>query len=185
MSSSILQKLNSDHKDIARILYCLRAQIKDFENPDIEHSLTQIINILDYISTVPERWHHPVEDLVFNRLLEKNPPHPEQLRAVLQEHEYLERLTQELRNAFEQVSIDISVPLSRLYRTADIYLSRQMLHMDAEEAVLFPMAEEYLVESDWLDIERGAAKVLESFDDRARKAYKELCEEILDFEVEA
>lgn len=184
MSSAILQKLNSDHKNIAKILYCFRAQIKEYEDPEVEPSLTQIMNILDYISTVPERWHHPVEDIVFKRLLEKHPPHPEQIRSVLREHEDLERLTQELKSAFEQVSLDIAVPVSHLYKTAHIYLSRQMLHLDAEESVLFPMAEEYLEENDWADIEQEADAILESYDDAARQAYKDLCEDILDFEEE-
>ena len=101
MNNAILQKLNTDHKNIAKVMYCLRAQIKGYDDPEMEPSISQIMDILDYISTVPERWHHPVEDIVFRRLLDKKPPHPEQIRAVLREHEDLERLTMELKNAFD------------------------------------------------------------------------------------
>jgi len=182
MGTTILQKLNIDHKHIAQVLYCLRSQIKGYDDPESEPNIAQIMDILDYISTVPERWHHPVEDIVFNRLLERSPPHPEQIRAVLREHEDLERLTQELKNAFERVAMDIAVPVAHLYRTATIYLSRQMLHLDAEESVLFPMAEEYLEEDDWNDIEEAAAVVLESLDDPARLEYEHLRYSIINFE---
>jgi hemerythrin-like domain-containing protein len=182
MNNAILQKLNGDHKNIARVLYCLRSQIKGFDDPDMEPNISQIMDILDYISTVPERWHHPVEDIVFRRLLEKEPPHPEQIRAVLREHEDLERLTQELKNAYERVAMDIAVPVAHLYRTATIYLSRQMLHLDAEESVLFPMAEEYLEEEDWSDIEIEAQAIIGDMDDSSRLEYDNLLDAIVNFE---
>jgi hemerythrin-like domain-containing protein len=182
MNNAILQKLNADHKNIAKVLYCLRSQIKGFEDPEMEPTISQIMDILDYISTVPERWHHPVEDIVFRRLLEKNPPHPEQIRAVLREHEDLERLTQELRTAFERVAMDIAVPVAHLYRTATIYLSRQMLHLDAEESVLFPLAEEYLEDDDWNDIEVEAQSIIGSMEDTSRMEYEHLMDSILMFD---
>ncbi|WP_320822244.1 hemerythrin domain-containing protein [Reinekea sp.] len=181
MSTAILQKLNADHKSIAKVLYCLRAQIKGYDDPEIEPNIGQIMDILDYICTVPERWHHPVEDIVFTRLLEKNPPHPEQIRAILAEHAELERLTQELKTAFERVAMDIAVPVSLLYRTATVYLSRQMLHLDAEESVLFPMAEEYLDDNDWSDVEEAAQVVLESLDENAEREYDNLRDTIVNF----
>lgn len=183
MNNAILQKLNADHKNIAKVLYCLRSQIKGYEDPDMEPTISQIMDILDYISTVPERWHHPVEDIVFRRLLEKNPPHPEQIKAVLREHEDLERLTQELKTAFERVAMDIAVPVAHLYRTATIYLSRQMLHLDAEESVLFPMAEEYLEDEDWNEIEEEAASYLGTIDDSGRIEYDHLMNSILNFDA--
>ena len=181
MSTAILQKLNADHKSIAKVLYCLRAQIKGYDDPEIEPNIGQIMDILDYICTVPERWHHPVEDILFTRLLEKNPPHPEQIQAVMNEHSELERLTQELRTAFERVAMDIAVPVSLLYRTATLYLSRQMLHLDAEESVLFPLAEECLDEDDWADVEEAAQQVLDSLDNNAQREYDNLRDAIINF----
>jgi hemerythrin-like domain-containing protein len=182
MNNAILQKLNADHKNIAKVLYCLRSQIKGFEDPDMEPTISQIMDILDYISTVPERWHHPVEDVVFRRLLEKDPPHPEQINAVLREHEDLERLTQELKTAFERVAMDIAVPVAHLYRTATIYLSRQMLHLDAEESVLFPMAEEYLEDEDWNFIEEETQSIIGADDESSRLEYEHLMSSILNFD---
>jgi hemerythrin-like domain-containing protein len=182
MNNAILQKLNADHKNIAKVLYCLRSQIKGYEDPDMEPTISQIMDILDYISTVPERWHHPVEDVVFRRLLEKKPPHPEQINAVLREHEDLERLTQELKTAFERVAMDIAVPVAHLYRTATIYLSRQMLHLDAEESVLFPMAEEYLEDDDWSYIEEETQNIIGSHDESSRIEYDHLMDSILNFD---
>jgi hemerythrin-like domain-containing protein len=184
MNNAILQKLNADHKNIAKVLYCLRSQIKGFEDPDMEPTISQIMDILDYISTVPERWHHPVEDVVFRRLLEKQPPHPEQINAVLREHEDLERLTQELKTAFERVAMDIAVPVAHLYRTATIYLSRQMLHLDAEESVLFPMAEEYLEDEDWNFIEVETQAIIGEEDESSRLEYEHLMNSILNFDSE-
>jgi hemerythrin-like domain-containing protein len=183
MNNPILQMLNSDHKNIAKVMYCLRSQLKGYDDPEMEPNISQIMNILDFISTVPERWHHPVEDVVFNRLLEKTPPHPEQIRAVIREHEDLERLTQELKSAFQQVATDIAVPVAHLYRTATIYLSRQMLHLDAEETVLFPMAEEYLEEDDWAEIEEQVEPIRGSYAEGGATEYDRLLRDILNFEL--
>ncbi len=184
MNNAILQKLNTDHKNIAKVMYCLRAQIKGYDDPEMEPSISQIMDILDYISTVPERWHHPVEDIVFRRLLDKKPPHPEQIRAVLREHEDLERLTMELKNAFERVAMDIAVPVVHLYRTATIYLSRQMLHLDAEESVLFPMAEEYLEDNDWTEIEEATNGIIGSMDETSRLEYDHLLDSIINAQID-
>ncbi len=185
MSTAILQKLNSDHKDIAKVLYCFRAEIKGFDDPEMEPSIPQIRDILDYISTVPERWHHPVEDIVFKRLLEKNPPHPEQIEAILREHEDLERMTHGLKAAFERVAMDIAVPITHLYRTATIFLSRQMLHLDAEETVLFPIAEEYLDDDDWAEIEEKASPLLDMDNDLSHQEFNHLWESIVNFDSQA
>lgn len=183
MNNAILQRLNADHKNIAKVMYCLRAEIKGFDDPDMEPNISQIMDILDYISTVPERWHHPVEDVVFRKLMEKDPPHPEQIRAVLREHEDLERITQELKTAYERVAMDIAVPVAHLYRTATIYLSRQMLHLDAEESVLFPLAEEYLEDSDWTDVEDEIEQKFGSAEDMSKIEYDHLLNAILNFDA--
>jgi hemerythrin-like domain-containing protein len=100
----------------------------------------------------------------------------------LREHEDLERLTQELKTAFERVAMDIAVPVAHLYRTATIYLSRQMLHLDAEESVLFPMAEEYLEEDDWSYIEEETQNIIGSHDESSRIEYDHLMDSILNFD---
>jgi hemerythrin-like domain-containing protein len=182
MGTALLQRLNNDHKNIARILFCFRAQIRGYEDPESSPNNAQISNILDYITYVPERWHHPIEDLIFTRLLARSPPHPEHIKAVLREHEDLERLTEELKAAFEQVAMDITVPVAHLYRTAALYLSRQLLHLDAEETVLFPMAEELLTEEDWSELDELAEEALASFDESTKIEYDKLRDTILNFD---
>lgn len=181
MNSPILQRLNGDHKTIAQVLYCLRAEVRSYNDVDAQPSIGHIMDILDYITTVPERWHHPVEDVVFRKLMDKNPPHPGQIRTVLNEHEDLERLTKELKEAFERVSLDIAVPMEHLIKTANIYLSRQLLHLDAEESVLFPMAEEYLEDEDWDEIQQEVEAMLANQDVALVSEYEHLKDTILSF----
>lgn len=181
MSTLTLQKLNNDHKNIARVLYCLSRQIEDFEDPDMDPSIAQIMDIIDYISTVPERWHHPVEDVMFKRMIERCPDRAAEIQAVIDEHEDLEQLTYELKTDFERIALDIAVPIRRLYESIRTYLSRQMRHLDTEETVLFPLAEECLDDDDWVDIEELAAVILESLDDRAQQEYEHLHESIVHF----
>lgn len=184
MGVALLQQLNADHKVMARILYCLQTQIKGLEDPDFLVHTPQILDILDYISYVPERWHHPIEDLIFKRMLERAPPHPSHIVAVLNEHEGLEQLTEELKLAFNQVATDSSVPISHLYQTATIYLTRQLLHLDAEETVLFPMAQELLTESDWNELEVLADDIMHDDEPFTHDSYDQLRDSILNFEQE-
>ena len=184
MGVALLQQLNADHKVMARILYCLQMQIKGFENLDFVFNSSQILDILDYISFVPERWHHPVEDIIFKRMLQRAPPHPSHIVGVLSEHEGLEQLTEELKVAFRRVTTDSSVPVAQLYQTATIYLTRQMLHLDAEETVLFPLAQELLTESDWTELEMLAEDILNQDDELTHDSYDHLRDSILNFEQE-
>jgi hemerythrin-like domain-containing protein len=58
-----------------------------------------------------------------------------------------------------------------------------MLHLDAEETVLFPMAEEYLEEDDWAEIEEQVEPIRGSYAEGCATEYDRLLRDILNFEL--
>ena len=68
----IQRQLHTDHHHLHKLLNCLSHEIGcyDFDSkraPD----LAIILSALDYVRTYPDKWHHPSEDIIFNRLLKK------------------------------------------------------------------------------------------------------------------
>ena len=69
--SAIMEQLKADHGSISRLLATLEEQIAivhDEENADFE----LMHDIMVYMTDYPERTHHPMEDLVFRKLANRD-----------------------------------------------------------------------------------------------------------------
>ncbi len=161
----IIEQLKDDHKQLVRILYHLEKEIKALSgllktNAKIE----TILDILDYIQVYPEIWHHPTEDVIFEMLLQKDIPDAQLLANALEEHGILEVLTEKLRDYLNMAVADDGFSAARIIKSTNDYVNRQLRHMEFEQATLFPMAEQYLLQDDWQLIKdrlKGRHKVLE------------------------
>ena len=174
--SPLLQKLHEEHKDMARLLFALRSQIDSYCQHQ-SSNVSLILDALDYVSTYPERWHHPFEDVIFKRLLEYplSPGERTVVNDTLLDHDRLEVVTAELSQAFRNVSYDIAVPISVLQLKAGEYLELQLRHLDIEELEIYPLAMEYLTEDDWDELEDAAEPIEDPlFGDMVRSNYEHL-----------
>lgn len=108
--------------------------------------------IMRYATGYPDTHHHPVEDIVFDRLKQCEPAMADELDAVLAEHEDIIALGRRFLDAVEAVEEEAMVSRAELLRLGRDYLTRLNRHMDAEEARLFPAATASLTESDWEQI---------------------------------
>lgn len=148
---SVINGLREEHANIGRLLGVLERQIAMFEDgraPDYEI----IDSILEYFLDYPELCHHPKEDLVYRRLLHRNPGLAEQLPDLKVEHAWLAGLTHRLADVFRNVHLDAEMPRRQVVVLAREFVDAYQEHIRMEEDEFFTAALCNLDSGDWAKI---------------------------------
>lgn len=160
-------QLYADHYNFLRLLTFLEAEIACYEANSLDmdngrHArLAVVLDILDYIQTYPERWHHPLENAAFERLLIKQVPNSDQIWGLKSEHKKLEALTHKAMSLFASVANDVVVPVEELVKAAREFIQRQQEHISLENKLAYPLMTEYLSDTDWDDLGRQVSRKID------------------------
>lgn len=177
----IVEQLQEDHRQLVRVLYHLDREIKALSGlGNARASLEKILDILDYIQVYPEIWHHPVEDLIYEVLLQKEIPEPQQLANCIEEHGTLELLTENLHSYLDQVAAGKEELRLRLIKAGSDYVKRQLTHMEHEQHMLFPLMQRYLDQADWERIRERIKTRHAGVEDSRLQRYQHLYRDIAD-----
>ena len=149
--AGIIESLRNDHSRITKLLDALERQMTAFEDGQ-----TLDFDILDgilyYCLSYPDLHHHPLEDLIFGRLKERNPQALEGVPDLRKEHAVLAEKTQRFAAAIESVEQDIPLERSAIKDVAVEFLSAYRHHIMMEEKHFFPAAQRSLKPEDWAAI---------------------------------
>jgi len=108
-------------------------------------------SIVSYIQEYPELTHHPLEDMIYSILLEREDK-VKLLQNLLSDHTDLEGITRYLRESVElYMQGDFSE--EKLKRLISAFLIRQRQHLYIEEMEIYPLASEVLTTEDWEKIQ--------------------------------
>lgn len=153
MTHRIMKELREDHVNMARLLDLLDRELaKSPSDGDIDLAL--MIDVIDYVEHYPDLVHHPKEDMLYSAFKAKSLEATEIVNALLKQHEELPGLTRAFRKLLEEVSIG-AIIISRdvLYQKARSYVDYQREHLNAEEALMFPMIVATFSEEDWHELD--------------------------------
>ena len=98
----ILDTLRTDHANMARLLNILERQVSAFregEAPDYEI----VQGVLEYFLDYPDLCHHPKEDLLARKLLDKAGSKDSAVRGLAEQHEELGVLTRRFATVVRRV----------------------------------------------------------------------------------
>ncbi|NIB42047.1 hypothetical protein HBA55_20750 [Pseudomaricurvus alkylphenolicus] len=181
----IEKQLHKDHYHFSRLLRCLQRQVESLESDSrVENPLSLILDALDYIKVYPERWHHPVEDVIFAHIARSHPQHAKKIAAIHAEHQDLEQSTRDLDALFTAIANDTVVPMDRLMRDSREFLMRQLSHIDRENELTYPLMAECLSDGDWQELEAQIEAADDPlFGDNLRQEYMELLDYVLESEA--
>ena len=70
--SNVIPALRTDHKNFSRLLDLLEGQLDESAEVEGKADYALMQDIMLYMTRYPDRFHHPKEDLVFTRLVERN-----------------------------------------------------------------------------------------------------------------
>jgi hemerythrin-like domain-containing protein len=151
--TELIQVLRREHANMATLVKSLEWQLAEFERgetPDYD----VIRGVTDYFLSFPDMYHHPKEDMVFARLLQRDPAAAERVGDLRREHERLAARTREFANGINAVLDEAQVPRESLLRWGREFIDLQRRHMQMEEILFLPAAERALTVEDWTALEQ-------------------------------
>ena len=141
--ANMIDRLHQDHANMTRLLDALDRQVAVFERneaPDYEI----IQGVVDYFLDYPDLCHHPREDRIARRLIEKGAVNETAAKTLLAQHEELGQLSRRFAKMVGQVVREAELPRASFLRAAREFIDTQRLHMAMEDEHFFPVAEALL-----------------------------------------
>lgn len=153
----IIDKLQQDHKNIAKLLRLLEKQLKKFEAGD--YTNYQILtDIMHYFVNYPDVYHHPHEEIIFSALKKKDINVADVVDEISTEHKTMNTETEELYDEFIKIQGNAIYSREEIASRLRNFISHYYRHIDIEENKLFKTARKILEDDDWRMIEAEAAK---------------------------
>lgn len=147
----LLRLLGEEHGNFARLMSQFETQLELFRMgglPDYE----LMRDIMLYMSQYPDQVHHPREDRIIERLLQRlhgREHSQELLHHLMQDHEQMAARASELVAALGNIGGDAVYSRETLILKAEAYAAQLRKHMEEEERTFMPLARERLTPEDW------------------------------------
>lgn len=144
----LLERLSRDHARIAGVLKRLADLADRLETDPDWDTLSEHVSFLDYYA---DKVHHPLEDRVFDHLVNKGltPTERHLVFKNLGQHEEITAMTEALAEKASAAAANGMVDVAEFSDELNAYLSLQLRHLRFEENQLFPLLEQGLDNSDW------------------------------------
>ena len=143
-----MQMLRREHNNTLALLDVLEYQI-DLMN---EARYYEIIDrIIDYCLSYPDKYHHPKEDLIYEKLLARDPATAAIVGNLLAEHEQLAEKTHEVAASRERPNSEVTN--DSLRRGLGEFVDAYRRHILTEEQHFFSRSLKLLVDEDWDEIQ--------------------------------
>ena len=148
----VMDGLRQDHVNLSKLLDALERQLDVFDRggaPDYDI----IQGVVAYCLGYPDKYHHPKEDLVYDKLVERDPAAADAVGDLRADHRHLAKVTADFA-AFVHDVLDEQQQVARDRFVAEgrAFLAAYRDHMTRENEVIFPIAEKRLAPEHWADI---------------------------------
>lgn len=146
------------------------------EEPDFQ----LMYDIMKYMVSYPDAYHHPHEELIFDILGALDPDSSGEIRRLTREHREQAETGLALKDSFDAVINGAIIPLDRILDNARSYIDLFRSHMNLEQGSVFPKAKSTLEDSEWQLINDRISQVEDPlFGDVVLNQYKKLYEGIV------
>ena len=174
-----IAQLQLDHRNMTRLLDLLRSELDAYRSGQAL-DVDLLGSIMEYSLHYPDLCHHPLENLIYDRLVRRDPGAKTKIGDLLKEHAHLGELTRKLASAISNVSRDSELPRAWLEDVVDTYLTSNYRHIAAEENSFFPLAVQILTDEDWAAIEASKPSQADPlFGGKITQSYRALYDRIM------
>jgi hemerythrin-like domain-containing protein len=177
----LIEILHEDHRNLSKLLRLLETNLLILQS-DNDPDYPLMADIIEYIYSYPDVFHHPREDLLYQTAMERDSSVREEIEPVLQQHAELKESTHRLLDSLNAVLIDTLVNKAQLMAQINDFIDLQRAHIMLEESRIFPHVERLLTSDDinWLD-EQYPPAADPLFGDRVEERFRQLYKHILEF----
>ena len=169
--------LCDEHRYMNLLLETLEEKLQQEGRISADHYYL-LQDIVTYLHKYSDVSHHPTEDLMFERLIERDPSTLSDVQSLQNDHEKLTSNNGEILELLKIASTHRSEESNDAVQIAiKAYASALKKHMQREESELFPRAVRCLGHNDWRSIEIQLANLEDPlFGQRIGKEYRVLYE---------
>ncbi|UTV27305.1 hemerythrin domain-containing protein [Photobacterium atrarenae] len=174
----MLESIHTEHGYMMRLLNILRQKLAAIQQgKDVNYQLLK--DIVEYLQKHAECCHHPKEDLLY-RYYQSHYDDCREMKDLELEHTELARLTQEFSDTVDMILMDAVIPLDVFADKLNIFVQRQIAHLEFEEKHIFPLIRNKFTAQDWVAVsaqyEECACDPL--FGDQVSERYRGLAERL-------
>jgi hemerythrin-like domain-containing protein len=157
----ILRALSEEHIYQLRVVKLLEKQVAALnqrQQPDYE----VMHGVMRYMTNYPDRFHHPKEDLVFRKVMQRDPSSRPQVKQLLKEHQLIIAKGAELLAVIDRCRAEPGkADTYALRKSAHAYIGSLRRHMDVEMLRIFPRAQQVLRAADWAEVDARMKPILD------------------------
>lgn len=153
-----IEIIHNEHRALAAILKGLSSVIDDIEADRLQPDLKLLAAMVEYISEVTDKVHHPKENQVFERLRSYTSEVDGLLDELEAEHRDGPILTASMDRALVHFVQAGKEGFAMFRDAARAYIADEWVHMGKEEEFILPAARKHLSAQDWAVINQDFAE---------------------------
>ncbi|MDH4039776.1 MAG: hemerythrin domain-containing protein [Gammaproteobacteria bacterium] len=146
----LLEALYAEHRHIASVMQLFREQLEAIAAGQLVDTHV-VYEVMDYMVTWPDRFHHPREDLIYGRVAELDAGAADSVDSLQRDHDAMAETAREVLRNIRQWR-DGEVSGEELVRSGRAYIDHMYEHMNTEEKLVFPEIDRVLGAEDWREL---------------------------------
>jgi hemerythrin-like domain-containing protein len=150
----VISVLRKDHQNVGVLLQLLDPLAGKL-GTGTPADFVPILDIMNYMTRYSDLFHHPMEELVFNKLIERDDSAAPLAATLTAEHKMLGEKGGQVLQSVRNVVNGFEPHERGLAPECRDYVASLRRHMSREESEVFPLASRLLNDDEWGSIERG------------------------------
>jgi hemerythrin-like domain-containing protein len=182
--AAVIKELQLDHANFLRLLGVLEKELAVFDagdTPDYEI----IGTVAQYFMEYSERFHHPLENAIYDRLAERDPDLAAKMGDLRREHEGISEGARQFLEATQAILKEAELPRSVFHDRVAAFIKTEREHIAMEEQSFLKAASKRLTSDDWQAVEKTREKAEDPvFGEEAQNDFRDLAAHLLEWERE-
>lgn len=146
--------IHDEHRALASVLQALRFLVDGIRSGKMQPDFRLLSAMVDYITQVPEKVHHPKEDdYLFPKLRSRSAEAAKLIDTLELQHSDGYRMTTALLQALIHYQSVGAAGFAAFDALVKEYLDFNWQHLNLEESELLPLARTALSEADWQELD--------------------------------
>lgn len=176
---TVVSELHQDHVNLSKLLEILDKKILKLKEGD-QPNINLMADVIGYIATYAEGYHHPREDKLYAYFHGKNNQLDEVMKECEDAHVNLKGYAHALLETIDGVLHDAVVPMGDFIGKLEDFVLNEKAHLDFEETKVFPLLNEIATNADWKKVEKQLPVEEDPlFGEKRTEEYKSLYAELM------
>jgi len=151
-----------EHRYVLRLIKMLEHEANTLQD-GAEPDFLTVADVLNYIIHYPDRFHHPKEELIFDRMVDADEKTQKTLNTLRRDHKRVASMGKEMTDLLAEVTKPRCSKKKKLEFAASLheYIKRLRAHIQLEETEIFEPAARLLTKADWKAIDKQIKPIID------------------------